>query len=87
MIDDYKGHQSTLTGPATAGEAITPDNSTDLPFATRAIYVGQAGDLSVELISGNIVQLTNVVPGTIYPLRAKRVRASGTTAGGLVGLR
>ncbi|WP_424968318.1 MULTISPECIES: spike base protein, RCAP_Rcc01079 family [unclassified Dinoroseobacter] len=87
MIDDYKGHQSSLTGPATAGEAITPSNSNNLPFATRAIYVGEAGDISVELISGNIVKLTNVAAGVIYPLRVKRVRSSGTTAGGLVGLR
>jgi hypothetical protein len=87
MIDEYEGFQPGLTGPVIAGQPITPNNGADLAFATRGIYVGSTGNLSVVLVNGDQVVLRNVQPGVIYPLRVKRVRSSGTTAGDLVGLR
>ena len=87
MRDEFANHSTSLTSPLEAGGDISPDDAMDLPHSTRAIYVGQGGDLRVRLISGDTVTLTGVVEGMIYPLRADRIYASGTSAGALVGLR
>lgn len=86
-MDPFKDHQTGLTSPAVSGEAITPSDATPLPAVTRCLYVGGAGDLRVELVSGDVVTLTGTVAGAIYPLRIARVLATGTTATGLVALR
>jgi hypothetical protein len=87
MNDDFADFNSGLTSPAAAADPIAPSDTTVLPTATRAIYVGQGGDLTVEFISGDTVTLYNVQPGAVYALRVRHVLATGTTATGLVGLR
>jgi len=87
MQDDFTGHTDGLTSPATAAEVISPDDTLDLAFVTRALYVGQGGDMNVMLKSGDVVVLRNMQPGVIYPLRAMQVLATGTTATDIVGLR
>ena len=65
---------------------ITPANS-DLATRTRAIYVGGGGNISVRGIDSTIdVVFFNVPPGTILPLRARRVNSTGTTATNIVGI-
>lgn len=86
MPDVFANVARTLRDPAEAADAITPSDSTDLTRMTRAVYVGQTGDLSVILASGDTVSFASVQAGSIYPLRVQRVLATGTTAGGLVGL-
>lgn len=67
--------------------AITPSDSADLAKAIRGIYVGVAGNLSVILEDDSAqVTLIGVVAGSIYPLRAKRVLSTSTTATNLIGL-
>lgn len=87
MSDDFEHHTTSLDSPATSGEVIVPNDTTDLPHATRGIYIGSTGSLAVVLVSGDELTLNGVQAGTIYPLRIARVRATGTTAAGLVGLR
>lgn len=87
MKDDFSGHVTGLTAPATAAETITPSDSNDLNFVTRAIYLGQAGDLSVTMQSGETVLLRGMQAGVFYPLRVSYVRATGTTAADIIGLR
>ncbi len=87
MADDFEDHQSGLTSPAEAAQAITPSDSVALARTTRAIYVGGTGDLRVTMLSGDVVTLGSVQAGMVYPLRASHVMATGTTATGLVGLR
>jgi len=87
MTDDFEDYSSGLTSPATAAEAVTPNDSQDLQHVTRAIFVGQTGDLAVKLQSGDEVVLHNVQAGAVYAIRVSQVKATGTTATGLVGLR
>ena len=87
MKDDFSRHASSLTSPPAAAETIIPDNEVDLAYATRALYVGEGGDVAVQLMSGETVTLANMQAGTVYPMRVRRVLASGTTASFLVGLR
>lgn len=86
MADFFANHHPGLTSPAATAQTIAPNDNTDLPTATRALYVGTTGDLHLRLTSGDDVVLANAVAGMIYPLRVVRVFSSGTTAGALVGL-
>jgi len=87
MKDDFASYDPGLTAPATAAETIIPSDAAELEFVTRAIYVGQGGDLSVTMKSGDEIVLRNVQAGVFYPLRVKFVRVTGTTATDIIGLR
>lgn len=86
MVDRFANTQPSLSGPASSGFSITPNDTTDLAETVRALYVGGGGNLSVTMLSGEVVTLVNVFAGSILPLRAVRVRATGTTATDIVGL-
>lgn len=86
MTGRFADFQPSLSGPASTGFAVTPSNDTDLPEATRALYVGAGGDLAVTMLSGATVVLAGVSGGSLLPLRVVRVRATGTTAAAIVGL-
>lgn len=64
---------------------ITPDDDTDLAHPTIAIYVGETGDLSLELISGDTILLKNIVAGAWHPISAIKVLSTDTTCGEIVG--
>ena len=85
-MDQFKDFPVTLTSPATNAISLTPDDTTPLDTVSRAIYVGVAGDLSVEMMSGQIVLFQGVQSGTILAIRALKVRQTSTTAGGIVSL-
>jgi hypothetical protein len=87
MQDDFEGQALGLNAPAVAAEAIIPNDTADLAYATRAIFVGQSGDIAIRTLSGDDVTLINVQAGSVLPIRAAQVRATGTTAAALVGLR
>jgi hypothetical protein len=77
-----------LSSPASRGFSITPSDTADLPAGVRAIWVGGAGNISVILADDADPVLLSAVPaGTLLPLMARRVRATGTTATSIVGLR
>jgi hypothetical protein len=86
MTDRFANTQPSLSGPAASGFAITPSDSASLTEATRALYIGAAGDLTVRMLSGEILTLQNVPAGAILPLRTIAVMATGTTAGAIAAL-
>ena len=63
---------------------ITPHATDNLPKLTRAISIDVAGTLAWVNWHGEPQQTGNLQPG-IYPIRAKAIRVSGTTATGLTG--
>lgn len=87
MPDEFARHETGLTAPARAAAAITPSDSLPLEQTTRAIYVGQTGTLRVRMASDEVVTFAGLLAGVVYPFRVVQVMATGTTAGGLVGLR
>lgn len=72
------------TDPAEGAVSVTPDDGVELWI--RAIYVGGAGDLEVEMADGSEVIFIGLVAGMVYPFHIKRVKESLTTATDLVGL-
>ena len=86
MADRFSDNMPSLTGPATHAFPITASDSANFADATRAIYCGLGGDIVAIMLSGAIITLPNVQAGTLLPLRVTRIAATGTTAGGLVGL-
>ena len=86
MTDTYSAHASSLTAPARDGFAVTPNEASDLPDVTRALYVGGPGHLVLMLQAGATVTLSNVPSGSLLPLRVRRILATGTSATAIVGL-
>lgn len=85
-MDPFASHSQSLNAPIRAGQSVTPDDGSDLPALPRALYVGSGGDLSVVLADGGTLTFAGVPGGALLPLRAARVRASGTTAGAILAL-
>lgn len=66
---------------------VSPSDSIDLPYITRGVYVGIAGNITVSLPnSASTVIFTAVPAGTILPIQTTRVYLNGTTAGAIVAL-
>ena len=86
MQDVFADHSVGLTTPATRPEAIAPSDVVGLNHATRALYIGQNGNVRVKMISGDIVTLANMQGGILYPIRVLQVFQTGTTAADIVGL-
>ncbi|PYE82228.1 spike base protein, RCAP_Rcc01079 family [Pseudoroseicyclus aestuarii] len=83
--DPFRNHATSLHGPASSLEIVVPDDDTDLPRIPRALCVGESGWVSVVTASGETGDVF-IAAGVPFPLRVRRVRASGTTATGLRGL-
>jgi len=86
MQDAFSDHAVGLTAPATRPETITPSDAVELIRATRALYVGQTGNVRVKTTSGDIITFANMLGGILYPVRVVQVFSTGTTASDLVGL-
>ena len=86
MSQDEWSTQS-LEGPARRAFAITPTDATLFENFTRAIYVGAAGNITLQMVGGSGNTLfSNVPAGTVLPIQAKGVDSTGTTASLLIGL-
>ena len=61
--------------------AVTPSDTVDLPYATRSLYVGGAGDVTVMLVRASAQVTYKAVPaGTRLNISVTRVYATLTTA-------
>jgi hypothetical protein len=75
------------SGPALNAIAITPNDGANFSFGQcRSIYVGGTGAIVLDTPYQTNVTFTNVAAGVPLAVAAVRVRATGTTATGLIGL-
>lgn len=87
MRDIFQSVKQTLDSPAFRAFAITPSNTVLFTIAVRAIYVGVTGDVKALLVGDTAAVVFKAVPaGSILPIRAQRIDATGTTATDLVGM-
>ena len=85
--DTFVNMRGGLQSPPSSAFAITPSDTNELPFVTRSIYVGGAGDITLRLAGDISSQVFKAVPvGTMLPLRVRQVFATGTGATQLVGM-
>ena len=83
-IDDFATLSASPEGPVQHVQTVTPSDSTDLGHVTRALYVGGAGDMAVQLKDGSAVTFVGMGAGW-HPVRVARVLATGTTASDILG--
>lgn len=83
----FEYSSDSVSSPARNCIAIVPSDASDLAVVTKAIYVGTGGNLVVRTLDGQAdVTFANVPTGAVLPIRARAIRATGTTAGQIVGL-
>jgi hypothetical protein len=73
--------------------AVTPSNTVDIPSITGGtsnngcvLYVGGAGNLTVDTVGGDTITFTGVLGGSFIPVQVTRVYATGTSATSIVAL-
>lgn len=81
----YSQTLDRVESPARNWVAVTPSDSAPLVPTPKALYVGVAGNLSVTGADG-VAATFAVAAGSYHPLCAVLVRATGTTATGIVAL-
>jgi len=82
MVDTFGSHASSITAPPSRAASVTPDDTNDLPFVSRALYIGSAGSLRVLTLEDDDVTYQGISGTKI--LRVKRVFSTGTTASNIV---
>jgi len=85
MAINFRDVPSALNDPIADGFVISPHDTNPLPKLTRAIYVGGDGDIKLELKGGTTLVYKGLKAGTMLPVRARVVLATGTTASNLLG--
>ena len=81
---DLNNRSNSPINPPRNAAAVTPSDGTDLGFVTRELYIGTGGTLSVNMAdTGDAVSYT-VYDGQSLSGQFARVRATGTTATGIV---
>ena len=79
----YTTSDSTVS--AVDAAVVTASDSLTIPV-TRALYIGSAGNIAVTLAKGSVVTFANVTSGSILPVQAVKVMATGTTVTGVLAL-
>ena len=84
-INPLQGYAASPSSLAMQLQAITPNDSTDLTYVARRIYVGVGGDIVAIDTLGNTTTHKNCSAGSyIGDFSIARVLATGTTATNLI---
>lgn len=75
----------SLSDPARYAVPITPSDTAGIGSVSRALYVGTLGDLTVQMLGGEIVTFVSAAEGW-HPLQVTKVLATGTTATNIVAV-
>lgn len=84
--DKFEDHTIGLESPPTDIEEIVPDDGTDLASVTRALNVATSGTVRATSLDGTVSSIF-IAAGVLFPIRVKRVWATGTSATEIRGLR
>lgn len=85
-IDTFSKYANGLSSPARDAFAIVPHDANELARLPKALMVGGPGTLVLRAVDAQADVGLTVQAGQVVPVRARYVRATGTTATGLVGL-
>lgn len=84
--DTFSRYRDDKSVTAVNASEVTPSDSTDLSYTTRALYIGGDGDVSVIMAGGQTVTFVSVFAGTTLAIRVNRVLSANTTATNIVAL-
>lgn len=76
----FSSFEPSATSSAKGQTAVTPNDSTDLTYISKALWIGGAGNIVVTPAGGGSNVTYTVAAGTILPIQVTRVLATGTTA-------
>jgi len=85
MSDPFSSYTPSMDGPASKLFPLTPDDANDLGMFVRALSVNSSGLVRVTTV-GDTEATIYVAAGAPFPVRVRRVWATGTDATGIVGL-
>ena len=77
MVDLFAGLTEGFSAPFDNAVEVTPSDTVDLEFATRALWCAVVGELKVTLLGGQTVAIDHG-SHVLLPLRVTRVWATGT---------
>lgn len=92
MPDPFLNFQDSHQAPSRRALAVVPSDTVDYlsdagQVVPKGLYIGSAGNVRVRPVDDTTtVDFLNVPAGTILPVRARRVLATGTTATNIVAL-
>ncbi|AKH42791.1 hypothetical protein FHS61_000564 [Altererythrobacter atlanticus] len=86
-MDEFQYLRDSVSDPARSAAPVTPDDGQDMPVVAKALFIGTGGDICLRCVDdGADVLFRNLSGGSILPVRAQAVRATGTTASDIVAL-
>lgn len=85
MVDKFETYTESLNSPPRHLFVVTPDDENDLPTASRCLNVQVGGTIQVTTVAGD-TGIIMVASGITFPIRARRIWATGTTATGISAL-
>lgn len=84
-FDAFSQNADIVNGPARSPYAVAPNDVAALPIIPRGIYVGTGGDVTLRGVDcDNDVTYRNLPDASYIAVRARFVRATGTTAANLI---
>jgi len=90
VTDQFASFASGLESPFTHGIVVVPSDTNDLPAVSRALYIRGYGNLTCVMAGGETVTLPGIgAPhgfAKTFPLRVKRILATGTDPMSIVAL-
>ncbi|MGC8518471.1 MAG: spike base protein, RCAP_Rcc01079 family [Steroidobacteraceae bacterium] len=81
--DRFPGADDLLS-PALNALEVTPSNTAALPFLSKRLWVGGAGNVALLTAGGQSVIYAGVPAGTYLNVRTAQVMATNTTATNIV---
>lgn len=86
-LDNFSYQKESSLTASRAPYAVTPSDTVELPSIPKRLYIGGAGNVVLAGIEGAIspdVTYLAVPAGTYLYVAAQFVRATGTTATGII---
>lgn len=78
----YRDANATVS--AHGANVVTPSDATFLP-TTRALFIGTAGDVAVQMADGQLVTFVNIANATMLPIQVNKVMAA-TSASNILAI-
>jgi len=87
MPDQFAFAADHVSAPATRAVAVVPHDSIALVDIPKALFIGTGGTIVLRGVGGGADTIwRNLASGSVLPVRAQFVRATGTTATDLLAL-